>query len=88
MTVIKNEPNVKELYDFKFHLFAYGIPFIFTLIPLLGGDFGQAGDFCWITIRRGKDLGFGLMLFEFYIPLWICIAFNAYTYIACILYLR
>jgi len=58
---------------------------VFTLLPLLTDDFGQSGSWCWI---KRSNVSLFWRFFEFYIPLWWAIVYNAYTYYKVIQFLK
>ena len=74
----------------SFMLFCFGVPFIFTLLPLTTSSYGNAGAWCWITtpVEHGGHQGFMSILSKgniwrlvlFYLPLWTAIFFNTFVY--------
>mmetsp|Transcript_47727 Transcript_47727/g.82110 ORF Transcript_47727/g.82110 Transcript_47727/m.82110 type:complete len:382 (+) Transcript_47727:35-1180(+) len=66
----------------RFHLYAWGLPFLFTLIPGTTGTYGESGPWCWITETdiREFDLGTAYRFLLFYTPLWAAIVFNSFIY--------
>jgi len=68
--------------DFLIHLFAWGVPALFTLIPGITHDYGDTGAWCWIesTNQKEADRGTIYRFIFFYIPIWLGILFNAYMY--------
>ena len=63
-----------------FHILCFGVPGVFCLLPLTTTSYGNTGAWCWIQAAGHRDAGTWWRLFIFYLPLWIAITFNAYTY--------
>lgn len=55
----------------KFSAWCFGVPLLLTIIPGAAGAFGAAGSECWI-----KESKWGWRFGVFYVPLWLCVAFN------------
>lgn len=55
----------------KFSAWCLGVPLLLTIIPGAAGAFGAAGSECWI-----KESKWGWRFGVFYVPLWLCVAFN------------
>lgn len=47
-SVVKQRLDIIETYELKMHLFAYGVPFLFTIGPATIDYYGEAGGWCWI----------------------------------------
>mmetsp|Transcript_31114 Transcript_31114/g.40056 ORF Transcript_31114/g.40056 Transcript_31114/m.40056 type:complete len:328 (+) Transcript_31114:108-1091(+) len=64
------------------HLYAWGVPFLFSVIPSFTNNYGQAGPWCWITETNVQELdaGTAYRFFLFYIPTWIAIGYNIVVY--------
>jgi len=60
-----------------------GVPLVLTVIPGALGYYGVAGAWCWIA-----DAHASWRLWQFFLPLLLCIAFNAYAYVRVICAIR
>lgn len=64
-------------------LVCIGVPLILTIIPGALGYYGVAGAWCWIADEHAE-----WRLFQFFLPLLVCILFNAYVYFRVICAIR
>jgi hypothetical protein len=69
-----------DIANLSIQLMIWGIPGMFSLIPLLMEAYGQDDGFCWIRESLGGHKRFLLILICFYIPLWTTILFHAVVY--------
>jgi len=76
-SLIKAELQLEAKYENSLWRFAFGFPFFMTILPIFSGDYGPAGSWCWI---KNSNRSLAWRFFEFYIPLWIAIIFNSYSY--------
>jgi hypothetical protein len=60
----------------RFASVCLGVPLLLTVAPGAAGAFGAAGSECWI-----RNSHWPWRLVAFFIPLWLCIAFNAVVYV-------
>ncbi len=58
----------------------WGGAFILTLLPLTTDSYGDTGAWCWILSEDGADVAWRFI--QFYIPLWLCIGYSTYVYVA------
>lgn len=65
----------------QFCAVCFGVPLVLALLPLIDNSYGPSGAWCWVT----KD---GWRFGQFYVPLWICIAFNSVIYFRVLRLLR
>lgn len=63
----------------KYHLICWGIPVIFTLGPLITDSYGDTGGWCWIKPTPYMHVYWKFV--QFYIFLWLGIAYNCYVFI-------
>jgi hypothetical protein len=84
-SLVRAPGNIEQTYERPLFYFSFGLPFAFTLIPLFTGDYGARGSWCWI-IKSDRSLF--LRFFEFYVPLWLAILYNAITYYQVIKFLK
>mmetsp|Transcript_16181 Transcript_16181/g.55297 ORF Transcript_16181/g.55297 Transcript_16181/m.55297 type:complete len:271 (-) Transcript_16181:1141-1953(-) len=82
----------ESLADIKHHrLYCYGyawaIPFVVCLLPLMSDSYGLAGAWCWIKEKpRAESHAWRFSIF--YGPVWCAIVYNGYVYTRCIIVLR
>lgn len=76
IAVLRNRETKIEKDEYKFHLFGWGIPACILSIALLLADFGEAGNWCWIT-KKFHWIRFSC----YYIPMIISVLFNIVGYI-------
>jgi len=73
--------SILNLYG-KFVLFGFGIPLLMTGIPIMTNQYGRSGNWCWIKNDPNNKFGEGAMrFFQFYLPLWVAIGYNTYSYL-------
>ncbi|XP_018605453.1 cyclic AMP receptor-like protein A [Scleropages formosus] len=65
-----------EQYHIFYHLLAWGVPLLMSCLPLIGGFYGPAGPWCWITDNH-VAWRFGI----WYIPLFTLIFLMICCYI-------
>ena len=76
----------------RFHVFAFGIPLVGTLLPLFTSSYGNTGAWCWITTPEDAaadqvkgvdwlDKGTMWLVLVFYLPLWLAIIYNSFVYV-------
>lgn len=58
---------------------AWGIPFVFALLPLTTESYGSAGAWCWIR-NRPPEQSRAWRFAIFYGPIWICILYCGKVY--------
>lgn len=64
------------------HLYAWGLPVFFTMLPLLTDNYGNNGAWCSITSQVGSYWWGVVWHFVcLYIPCWVAIAYNLSTYL-------
>eukprot|EP01017_Pseudomicrothorax_dubius_P036483 TRINITY_DN5227_c0_g1_i4.p1 TRINITY_DN5227_c0_g1~~TRINITY_DN5227_c0_g1_i4.p1 ORF type:complete len:198 (+),score=23.79 TRINITY_DN5227_c0_g1_i4:458-1051(+) len=57
--------------------------------PFLTDDYGPAGGWCWIRLRKDQlTRGMIMSLVFFYIPLWVAVVYNLRTYMKVVEFLR
>ena len=64
-----------------FHGFAWGVPLLMALLPSTTGSYGEAGTWCWIV---GDTVGTVWRFIQFYVPLWIAMAYSAWVVFDCL----
>lgn len=70
----------------RYHMAVWGVSVALTLAPATTSSYGPAGGgFCWI---RDDHAGEFWRFIQLYIPLWLCMAYNASVYTRCFLTLR
>ena len=66
-----------------FALFCFGVPALLTAAPWFDNAYGPAGGWCWIIEAKSYWI-----FIQFYIPLWLAVAYNATTYVRVVRLLR
>eukprot|EP00698_Gefionella_okellyi_P022818 TRINITY_DN7621_c0_g1_i1.p1 TRINITY_DN7621_c0_g1~~TRINITY_DN7621_c0_g1_i1.p1 ORF type:complete len:447 (-),score=46.38 TRINITY_DN7621_c0_g1_i1:112-1452(-) len=84
LIVVKHDAHVERLEKW-FHLFAWGVPVILTLLPFSTWPWGPAGILCWITQNNGGQYW---RIFQVYFWVWCVIIVDAALYIAIIYHIR
>ncbi|KAL5199926.1 hypothetical protein ABZP36_021129, partial [Zizania latifolia] len=83
-TVVKHKTDVFGsifhfyvwVYNFPFYVFS-GTSLATTTLRSIRSDYGRPGIWCWI--QQGSTAKV-LHLVTFYLPLWVAILYNGYTY--------
>ena len=57
-----------------------GLPFFLTILPFFSDSYGDSGGWCWIKTTENEKWGNAWRFIQFFIPLWVSIAFNTYVY--------
>ena len=57
----------------SFHIFAWGIPLVLSLLPYSTGSYGPAGHVCWLL---GDTTGTAWRFIQFYVPLWAAMMYE------------
>lgn len=80
ITVVRGREDIQSLERY-FHLCCWGAPTVLTVLPFSTNSYGPAQGWCWVAADEGS-LWLGTMwrLLVFYVPLWIVIPFNIYSY--------
>lgn len=78
---LKEDANFSSQHIYK-HAWTYngvcwGFPALMTLLPLSTESYGDTGGWCWLV---NDDAGITWRFFQFYLPLWAAVGFNAYVY--------
>jgi len=75
-------------YYLYFFIFSYGLPMIFTIIPLFFGGYGPAGAWCWLNTKDLENNAAWVWSLIIYLFNWLNIAFNIYAVTKSIRYFR
>mmetsp|Transcript_26789 Transcript_26789/g.70329 ORF Transcript_26789/g.70329 Transcript_26789/m.70329 type:complete len:333 (-) Transcript_26789:829-1827(-) len=74
MVVVHHHADVRR-FEFYYHVFSWGVPFVLALIVQFQNLYGFSGGWCWI-IPSAPEWRF----IQFYIPLWMVFVYNFMLY--------
>ena len=79
--------RIPKLYKY-FFFFSYGLPLIFTIIPLFNNSYGPAGAWCWLNTKNLDNTMAWLWSLFIYIFNWVNIIFNIFAVSKSLIYFK
>ena len=80
--IILSKPNQNiQKYQPWFRLFAFVLPLVISLLPIIWDQYGSSPGWCWIkSTGTTKSMRIAFTIIEFYGPLWFSFLLNIYFY--------